>query len=69
VIKISNLLNKVALVTGAARGIGKAIAKKLAENGAKVIINDVNIQEAEKTCNELKKEKLTASVNCCDVGD
>jgi len=48
---------------------GKAIAKKLAENGAKVIINDVNIQEAEKTCNELKKEKLTASVNCCDVGD
>ena len=68
-IKIRKLSNKVALVTGAARGIGKAIAKKLAENGAQVIINDVDIQEAEKTCNELKKEKLIASVNCCDVGD
>jgi NAD(P)-dependent dehydrogenase (short-subunit alcohol dehydrogenase family) len=58
VVKISDLLNRVALVTGAARGIGKAIAKKLAENGAQVIINDVNIQETEMTCNELKSHEL-----------
>ena len=63
------MLNKVALVTGAARGIGKAIAKKLAENGAKVIINDVNIQETEMTCNELKSLELAVSINCCDVGN
>ena len=63
------MLNKVALVTGAARGIGKAIAKKLAENGVKVIINDVNIKEAEMTCNELKSLELAVSINCCDVGN
>lgn len=68
-IKISDLLNKVALVTGAARGIGKTIAKKLAENGAQVIINDVNIQETEMTCNELKSHELSVSINCCDVGN
>lgn len=68
-IKIRKLLNKVALVTGAAKGIGKAIARKLAENGAQVIVNDINIQEAEIACNELKKDKLTVSINCCDVGD
>ena len=32
---------KVALVTGSGRGIGKAIAMKLAENGATLVINDV----------------------------
>jgi len=66
---MNKLSNKVALVTGSARGIGKAIARRLAENGAQVIVNDINIQEAEMTCKELKKDKLNVSFNCCDVGD
>ena len=40
------LENKVALVTGAARGIGKAIATELAKNGADIAFTDLNRNEA-----------------------
>jgi 3-oxoacyl-[acyl-carrier protein] reductase len=48
-----DLTNKVAIVTGSGRGIGKAIALRLAESGAMVIINDVS-EAAESTSQELK---------------
>ena len=43
------LKNKVALVTGAARGIGKAIATRFAAEGASVVISDVDMDEAART--------------------
>ena len=49
-----NLVNKVAIVTGAGRGIGKAIAIALAREGANVIVNDVDIQTAEEVAKEIK---------------
>ncbi len=52
---MSSLSNKVILVTGASRGIGAAVAKKLVSKGAKVIINYAGNQtEADQTVKELK---------------
>jgi 3-oxoacyl-[acyl-carrier protein] reductase len=47
------LNNAVALVTGAAQGIGKAIAESLHKNGARVVIADVKEAEAKQTASEL----------------
>jgi len=49
------LENKVAVVTGAGRGIGKAIALSFAKEGANVVIADINIQEAEQVSKEIEK--------------
>ena len=52
-----NLSGKVAIVTGGARDIGKAISKKLALQGAKVVINYFdNKQQAEQTLSEIKSD-------------
>lgn len=56
------LQGKVALITGAARGLGKAIAFELAAKGAEIIINDISHMEADAiaTVNELKALGVTA---------
>ena len=59
---------KVALVTGSGRGIGKAIAMKLAENGATLVINDVgDAAPAEQTVPEIKNLNRPATVVMADV--
>jgi 3-oxoacyl-[acyl-carrier protein] reductase len=47
------LLRKIALVTGAGQGIGRAIAIGLAKEGADVAINDINLNSAESTAKEV----------------
>lgn len=63
-----NLNGGVALVTGAAGGIGRAIALALAENGAIVAVNDVN-PEGEGTVQEISKNGGKAGFFRADVGD
>jgi 3-oxoacyl-[acyl-carrier protein] reductase len=48
-----NLESKIAIVTGSGRGIGRAIAKKLCEAGAKVMINDLDPEPCEETARAL----------------
>ena len=63
-------MDKVALVTGASRGIGAAIAKALAENGYAVCINYIEQQEkAEALVNELKDKGYEAICHRADVAD
>ena len=46
---------RVAIVTGGAQGIGEGICFRLAEEGAKIAIFDVNLEEAKKTAKEIEK--------------
>ena len=48
-----NLNDKVAVVTGAAQGIGRAIAEILAQRGAHVVVADLQVEKAEATAKEI----------------
>lgn len=64
------LTGKVALVTGAGRGIGSAIAKTLAANGAFVIVNyNGSKEKAEAVVEEIKKSGAEVAAVQCDVSD
>lgn len=63
------LAGKVAIVTGGAMGIGRAICRKLATEGAAVVIADINLDRAQATGEELAKEGFPVLVVNTDVAD
>ena len=48
------LKGRVALITGAAQGIGKSVALLLAQNGADIVVSDINLEKAEETAKEIE---------------
>lgn len=63
------LRGRTAIVTGAAQGIGRAIAARLAADGAAVAIADINQAAAEQAANELHAAGARVTAIVMDVGD
>jgi NAD(P)-dependent dehydrogenase (short-subunit alcohol dehydrogenase family) len=63
------LTKKVAVVTGSGAGIGKAIAKEFAREGASVVVADINADAAQETAGLIKAEGGTAIAVHTDVSD
>ena len=66
------LTGKVALVTGAAQGIGKAIALLLARNGADLVVSDINLEKAEETAKEIRAigpKAMAVKVDVANLSD
>ncbi|MBO9131159.1 3-hydroxybutyrate dehydrogenase [Bacillus sp. 165] len=61
------LENKVALITGAASGIGLEIARQFANEGAKVVISDLNREAGKAAAEQLEEEGHEAIAVVCDV--
>jgi meso-butanediol dehydrogenase/(S,S)-butanediol dehydrogenase/diacetyl reductase len=64
---MGNLDNRIAVVTGGGRGIGKGISTVLARQGATVVIADIDSENANRTANELRASGATVTVVSCDV--
>ena len=63
------LEGKVAIITGAGSGVGRAACSIFARHGAKVVGADVNAEAIEETIQQVKSDGGTAIARICDVGD
>jgi len=61
------LTNKTAIVTGSARGLGAAMARRLAEEGASVVITDIQAELAQATAAALRADGLQAHCVVADI--
>lgn len=61
------LSGKVALVTGGGRNVGRAVARRLAEEGAAVVVNDINAERAESVAQEIRNAGGKALAIAADI--
>src|SRR5947209_3144867 len=66
---MARLQDKVAMVTGAAQGLGEGIARRLAEDGAAVAIADINGAKAKSVADRLIQEGRKAIAVALDVAE
>ena len=66
---MQDLTNRVAVVTGAASGIGRALAERLAKEGARLVLSDVEAPALEKAVTELAAEGADVIGVETDVSD
>jgi NAD(P)-dependent dehydrogenase (short-subunit alcohol dehydrogenase family) len=66
---VALLSDKIAIVTGAARGIGLATAERLARDGATVVAWDLDYDVQAQEADALRKRGVTITAAQCDVGD
>ena len=64
---MSNLKDKVVIITGARRGMGKSHALTLAKAGAKVVVSDISEEDCQKVVEEIEKNGGQALAVKCDV--
>ena len=62
-----DLKEKVAIITGARRGMGRTHAIALAKAGAKVVVSDISLEDCQRVAEEIKKIKGEAMAIKCDV--
>ena len=63
-----DLTNKVAIITGSTKGIGRAIAEALARAGASVVISSRKADKCEEVANAIKSERHKATAIACHIG-
>ena len=66
---LMKLQNKIAVITGGAQGIGAAIAKRFAQEGARVVIADVNVEKSRTLVSEIESYGVDAMSLLCDVSN
>ena len=67
--KLFDLNGKIALVTGASRGIGEEIAKLLADQGAHVIVSSRKIDDCQTVADAIKADGGSAEAFACHIGE
>lgn len=65
---VIDLKNKVAIVTGAAQGLGEALARRLDEEGCKVVVADLNFEKAKEVSGSLK-DSIVIKVDVSNESD